>query len=70
LIAYPSPGERPIYGGIANTLGIFALFSPIIGGLVLQLSSYGVLFMITLVLAVIALLTAFRLFSPERKTAS
>jgi MFS family permease len=67
LIAYPSPGERPIYAGIANTLGILALFSPIFGGLVLQLSSYAVLFMITLALGVIALFNAFSLVSPERK---
>lgn len=65
LIAYPDPGNRPVYSGIANTLGMFALVSPVIGGAVLQATSYTVLFAVALVLAVLALVTSLRLVNPS-----
>ncbi|MBI3240668.1 MAG: MFS transporter [Chloroflexi bacterium] len=43
------PGKRPIYMGVANTLGSLLVIAPILGGWILDVSSYGVLFGLTLV---------------------
>lgn len=67
LIAYPEPGNRPIYSGIGNTLGMAALIAPVIGGLILQFSNYSILFGVSLGLAVIAAVCSTRLVNPSLK---
>jgi MFS family permease len=42
------PGYRPIYMGLANTLGGILVFAPVIGGWILDYSSYPLLFAVTL----------------------
>lgn len=43
------PGNRPLYMGLANTLGGALIAAPILGGWVLDVSSYPVLFALTLI---------------------
>jgi MFS family permease len=44
------PGYRPIYMGLANTLGGILVFAPVIGGWILDYStSYSLLFILTMV---------------------
>jgi len=43
------PGKRPLYMGLANTLGGALIVIPILGGWVLDVSSYPILFTLTLV---------------------
>ncbi len=61
LISYPPVEDRPMYTGIANTLGAVALSAPVIGGLLLQSTSYSVLLMLTAAVALIATFFALRL---------
>jgi MFS family permease len=68
MIAYPEPGNRPIYSGIANTVSMFALVAPVLGGLILQLTNYSVLFGLSLVLALICAVNGLRLVNPSIKT--
>jgi len=65
LIAYPEPGERPIYSGIANTVSISALIAPVIGGLILQVSDYAILYGVALLLAGVAVWRGFHLVNPS-----
>ncbi len=67
MIAYPEPGNRPIYSGIANTISMFALIAPVIGGVILQISNYYVLFGLSLVLAIICAVNGLRLVNPSNK---
>jgi MFS family permease len=42
------PGKRPIYMGLANTLGSLLVIPPILGGWILDVSTYSILFTLTL----------------------
>ena len=59
------PGERPSYTGLANTLAGVVVFAPTLGGIILQITSYHVLFVCSLTGAALALLAALRLPSAE-----
>jgi MFS family permease len=65
LIAYPMPGSRGIYAGIANTIGIASLAAPVIGGVIVSAFGYTSLFVISGVTGGIALLFAFQLAVPQ-----
>jgi MFS family permease len=52
------PGGRPIFMGIANTMGGLLVIAPALGGWVLENSSYGVLFTLTLAGVVAATVVA------------
>ena len=39
------PGERPAYTGLANTIAGVIVIAPTVGGIILQLTSYPVLFL-------------------------
>jgi Na+/melibiose symporter-like transporter len=67
MIAYPEPGNRPIYAGVANTVSMFALIAPVIGGVILQATNYETLFTISLVLAIICAVNGLRLVNPSDK---
>src|SRR5215475_12924946 len=64
MIEHAPPGERPTYSGIANTVGIVALLVPLCGGLLLQATSYSVLFAVALAISVIAAFVTSRLARP------
>jgi len=64
LVAYAPIDERPVYNSIVNTFGVVALMVPLIGGLVLQFSSYSVLFGLALVIAIAAALLVIPLRAP------
>src|SRR5574341_287169 len=53
--------QRPLYAGITNTIGSVGLLSGVLGGWLLEHTSYTVLFSTTLALGLIAALMAFRL---------
>ncbi|MHB8627591.1 MAG: MFS transporter [Aggregatilineales bacterium] len=64
LIEHAPAGERPTYSGVSNTLGIAALIVPLCGGVLLQATSYGVLFAVALVIGLAAMLLATGLAKP------
>lgn len=66
LISYPPLEERPLYFGVANTLGATALLAPVIGGVLLQATSYNALFGLTVGIALIAAFTALQLNAPRQ----
>ncbi|HET7088216.1 MAG TPA: MFS transporter [Anaerolineae bacterium] len=55
------PGERPAYTGLANTVAGVMVIAPTIGGIILQLTSYPVLFLSAAMGGALALLGARRL---------
>ncbi len=55
------PQERPTYVGLTNTIGGVLIAAPVIGGALLEATSYPVLFIASLTVYVAALLLAFRL---------
>jgi MFS family permease len=55
------PGYRPIYMGLANTLGGVLVFAPIIGGWILDYFSYPILFTLTLIGVAASTVTAMKL---------
>ncbi|HJW84157.1 MAG TPA: MFS transporter [Anaerolineae bacterium] len=65
LLAYvldiAPPGERTAYTGLANTIGGLTVIAPTIGGVLLQWSSYPVLFVCASLGGALALLTALKL---------
>ncbi len=66
VVEYAPAGYRPIYGGLASTFGVFALLGPLVGGLIVQATSYEVLFAVAAALGGLALLLALRL--PDTRT--
>ncbi len=64
LVAYAPVAERPVYSSIDNTLGVAALVVPLLGGALLQATSYGVLFGVAIVLAALAILATTRIAPP------
>ena len=55
------PGERPAYTGLANTVAGVMVIAPTIGGIILQLTSYPVLFLSAAMGGALALLGVRRL---------
>jgi len=55
------PGERPAYTGLANTVAGVMVIAPAIGGIILQLTSYPVLFLSAAMGGALALLGVRRL---------
>jgi len=62
------PGHRPTYMGLSNTLGGLLVLAPVLGGWLLQVTSYPVLFAAAVVGPVIALAIAARLPGSPTKT--
>ncbi len=54
LVAYAPVHDRGLYSSISNTLGIAALAVPLAGGLLLQLTSYNVLFVAAIGISLVA----------------
>jgi MFS family permease len=55
------PKDRASYVGLANTLGGLLVLAPVLGGALLDATSYGVLFGVTLAFALAALAVSARL---------
>jgi MFS family permease len=55
------PGERTAYTGLANTIGGLVVIAPTIGGIILQLTSYPVLFVCAAMGGVLSFLATLRL---------
>lgn len=66
IIDYAPPAQRPIYIGLSNTLAGPVSLTSILGGLILQVSSYSVLFIVTLAFILAALLLSARLPEPKQ----
>lgn len=66
IIDYAPPAQRPIYIGLSNTLAGPVSLVSILGGWILQVSSYSVLFGVTLVFILMALLLSAQLPEPKR----
>jgi MFS family permease len=69
LVGYADADQRPIYGGLSNTLAaVISLIAPFIAGTIVQSLGYRPLFAIALVMAFCAWLLVFRfLHDPERQ---
>lgn len=66
IIDYAPPAQRPLYIGLSNTLAGPVSLVSILGGWILQVSSYGVLFGVTLGFILAALLLSAQLPEPKR----
>lgn len=60
LLEIAPPAERPAYFGLSNTLGIAVMLAPMFAGWLVQETSYELLFVVTLCLAVLGLGVALR----------
>jgi MFS-type transporter involved in bile tolerance (Atg22 family) len=60
------PGQRPIYIGLTNTLSGLLVAMPLIGGWVLQATSYPVLFALTVACTLAGVVVALRLPNPRQ----
>ena len=69
IIEYCSPANRPAYLGLANTLAGPTMLAAILGGWVLQVTSYRFLFGLTLGLLLIVQVVIFGLPEPRRAKA-
>ena len=59
-------GERTAYTGLSNTIGGLTVIAPTIGGLLLQNTSFPVLFIVTALAPLVGLLVALRIPKVER----
>ncbi|MCC6802030.1 MAG: MFS transporter [Anaerolineae bacterium] len=61
IVGYASPDQRPIYVGLSNTVAaVISFVAPIIGGVIAQSFGYQPLFLVSLVMAVGALVVTLR----------
>ncbi|HIE51308.1 MAG TPA: MFS transporter [Armatimonadetes bacterium] len=65
LIELGTPAERPIYLGFMNTFSAPLVLAPLIGGLILKLASFPVLFIVALGCSLCAVHAAYRLREPR-----
>jgi predicted MFS family arabinose efflux permease len=69
VIDYATPDQRPVYSGLFNTLSASGfLIAPVIGGTLVEIMGYEAVFVASLCMMTIALLTALR-FDPSQRTA-
>ena len=61
------PEERPFYVGLANTIGGITVIAPILGGWLLELTSYPLLFAVTSVILTLGIRQALRLREPRSR---
>ncbi len=70
IITHAPPDRRPIYVGLANTISAVSHLAPFLGGFILNLTSYSVLFVVSIVFAVTGLISTALLSEPRRRTAA
>ncbi|MDE0609067.1 MAG: MFS transporter [Anaerolineaceae bacterium] len=67
LVEHVAPGDRPACVGLANTTSaVVTLFSPVIGGSIARLAGFETLFVVSLLLALTALLVLLRFIQRPR----
>ncbi len=62
------PGQRTAYTGLSNTIGGLTVIAPFIGGVLLQATSFPVLFIVTILAPLAGLLVVLRIPNPRLKT--
>lgn len=63
VVEYADPDQRPIYVGLSNTFtAVISLIVPFIGGTIAQNFSYRPLFVVSLIMALLALFVTIRYF--------
>ena len=65
LLDYAPAAQRAVYVGLANTLNGLVLVAPVLGGWILAISSWPVLFAVTTALSLVGLLSTSRLHEPR-----
>ncbi len=65
-IEYAPDNKRPVYIGLTNTASLVSSFAPVLGGFILERSSYPAIFALGLGAAVIVLALALSLVEPRR----
>lgn len=65
-IEYAPDNKRPVYIGLTNTASLVSSFAPVLGGFILERSSYPAIFALGLGAAVIVLVLALSLVEPRR----
>ena len=64
VIEIAPPAQRTAYTGLSNTIGGLTVIAPTIGGLLLQMTSFQALFVVTLVTPLLGWLVALRIPRP------
>lgn len=67
VIEIAPPGQRTAYTGLSNTIGGLTVIAPTIGGLLLQATSFPVLFIVTVLAPLAGLLVVMRIPNPRMK---
>ena len=67
VIDHSTPEQRPAYLGLSNALSGPAVLAAILGGWILQRTSYAVLFVLTAAVLLVAQFFAARLPEPRRR---
>jgi MFS family permease len=67
IITHAPPDRRPIYVGLTNTISAVSHLAPFFGGIILSLSSYTVLFVAALVMAVLGVISVIFLTEPRSR---
>ena len=67
IIDYSTPADRPAYLGLAGTLAGLTALTSLLGGWLLQMTNYQVLFAVTAGVLALAQFFAFRLPEPRRE---
>lgn len=65
LLDIAPPKERPLYIGVNGTLNIPVTLFPLLGGIIVQHTSYTFLFIVASVLILIGILLSFKLEQPD-----
>ena len=66
LLEMAPDGMRPVYIGLGNTIAGTLIIAPMIGGLLLEATSYAILFSVTAVIVAVGFLASLGLVSPQR----
>ncbi len=69
IITHAPPDRRPIYVGLANTISAVSHLAPFLGGFILTLTSYPVLFGLSAFLALLGLFSSLFLSEPRQRLA-
>ncbi len=67
IITHAPPDRRPIYVGLANTISAISHLAPFLGGLILGLTSYPVLFGTATVVGALGVLASLFLYEPRQR---
>jgi MFS family permease len=69
IITYAPADRRPIYVGLTNTISAISHLAPAVGGVLLSLTSYPVLFGASLLMGILSVVSIYFLPEPRQKAA-